>query len=260
MTLFLFADLFVKILSMSGRTLLIALIGAVFGLVVGFLLANSINRNELSRLRAENDRVKDERTTDSSASSKSTLTSDEIKAAFAQADQSPTNFEIQRNVGSSMYRYAAMTKDEKLIRQSVRILERAASLRPDDYEVRLTLGNAHFDVGYFASDNESLKKARESYARTLASKPDNVDVITDVGLTYFLQTPPDYERAVGEFQRSLQKDPKHEKTLRFLVEALIKQNKSPEASQYLERLRAVNPRNESIGELTSMLASAPPAG
>lgn len=245
---------------MNGRTLLIALIGAVSGLVVGFLLANSINRSELSRLRAEADRVKDESPADSSANSKSTLTGDEINATIAKADQSPTDFEIQRNVGVAMYRYAAMKKDEKLIRQSVRILERAASLRPDDYDVTLTLGNANFDVGYFAKDNQSLKKARESYARTLASKPDNVDVITDVGLTYFLQTPPDFERAVGEFRRSLESNPKHEKTLRFMVEALIKQNKAPEASQYLERLRAVNPQNESIGELTSMLASAPPAG
>ena len=245
---------------MNGRTLLIAVIAAVFGLVVGFLVANSINRNELSRLRAENDRSKNEGLADSGASSKSTLTSDEINATIAKADQSPTDFEIQRNVGIAIYRYAAMKQDEELIRRSVRILERAAALRPDDHDVALTLGNANFDVGYFAKDNEALKKARELYKRTLATNPGNVDVITDVGLTYFLQTPPDFEHAVGEFRRSLEKDPKHEKTLRFMVEALIKQNRSPEASQYLERLRMVNPQNESIGELTSLLANAPPAG
>ncbi|MEO6335014.1 MAG: tetratricopeptide repeat protein, partial [Pyrinomonadaceae bacterium] len=91
-------------------------------------------------------------------------------------------------------------------------------------------------------------------------KPENVDIRTDLGLTYFLQTPPDLVGALTEFKRALDKNPKHEKTLQFMVQTLIKQNKSDEAIEYLERLRAVNPNNESIGELTSLLSSPQPAG
>jgi hypothetical protein len=51
--------------------------------------------------------------------------------------------------------------------------------------------------------------------------------MTDLGLTYFLQTPPDYENAVAEFKKSLDKNPKHEKALQYIVQALARQNKSP---------------------------------
>ena len=246
--------------SMNGKTATYVLLAAICGIVAGFLFANSINRNELSVLRAENERFKTAAPTGSSQDSRSGLTDEEINNTIARADQSPNDFDIQRNVGVAIYRYGAMKQDEKLIRQAVGILDRALKLRPDDYDVILSLANANFDVGYFNKDNESLSKARDLYVKALAAKPENVDVRTDLGLTYFLQTPADYDGAVSEFRKALEKDSKHEKTLQFLVQTLIKQNKSTEASEYLDRLRAVNPQNQSIGELTSMLSGAQPAG
>ena len=244
---------------MNGKTAVFVIIAALSGLIAGFVLANSINRNELSVLRAENERFK-AGATGAGPAQEAGLTDEEINSTIARADQNPTDFDIQRNVGVAIYRYGAMKQDEKLIRQSVRVLERAASLRPDDYDVALSLGNALFDVGYFTKDNESLTKARTYYLKALAAKPENLDIRTDLGLTYFLQTPPDLAGAVTEFQKVLDKDPKHEKTLQFMVQTLIKQNKSTEASEHLERLRSVNPRNASIGELTSLLSTGQPAG
>jgi tetratricopeptide (TPR) repeat protein len=245
---------------MNGRTAVFVLIGALGGLVAGFLLANSINRNELSTLRAENDRYRSQGAQATGKDGKPELTNEEINATIAKADQSPNDFDTQRNVGVAIYRYGAMKQDEKLIRQSVRILERAVSLRPADYDALLSLANASFDVGYFSKDNDALTSARNYYGKALAIKPDNVDIRTDLGLTYFLQTPPDLDSAAGEFKKSLEKDPKHEKTLQFMVQTLIKQGKTSEASEYLERLRTVNPKNTSIGELTSLLSGAQPAG
>ena len=246
---------------MNGRTTFFIFIAAVLGLTAGFILANSINRNELSVLRAENERLKTEGGAGVNPDGKAgSLTEDEIDATIAKADQSPNNFDIQRNIGVAIYRYGAMKQDEKLIRQSVRILDRAAALRPDDFDVILSLANANFDVGYFSKDNDALAKARNFYSKALVSKPENVDIRTDLGLTYFLQNPPDLDNAVSEFKKSLDTNPKHEKTLQFMVQTLIQQNKSTEASEYLERLRAVNPKNESIGELTAMLSGTQPAG
>jgi tetratricopeptide (TPR) repeat protein len=245
---------------MSGRTGLIALIAALAGLTAGFLLANSINRSELSTLRAENERFKTERGPGANQDSKSDLTDEEISATIGRADKNPSDFETQKNIGVAIYRYGVIKKDEKLIRESVRILERAVSLRPDDYDVILSLGNASFDVGYFSKDNESLKKARDLYEKALARRPDNLDIRTDLGLTYFLETPSDLDNAVAEFQKVLEKNPKHEKTLQWMVQALIKQNKGPEAAEILEQLRAVNPKNESIGELTAMLSTSQQPG
>ena len=245
---------------MSAKTVWIILIAALAGAAAGFILANSINRSELSNLRAENERLKTATPGNSSGDAAADLSEDEINATVARADSNPGDFDTQRNVGVAIYRYGAMKQDEKLVRQAVKILERATKLRPDDYDVILSLGNAYFDVGYFGKDNEALVNARTFYGKALAAKPDNPDIMTDLGLTYFLQTPPDYDDAVTEFKKSLDKNPKHEKTLQFMVQTLIKQNKSSEASEYLERLRTVNPKNQSIGELTSMLSTSQPAG
>jgi len=245
---------------MSAKTVWIVLIASLAGAAVGFILANSINRSELSNLRAENERLKTTAPIKSPGDANSDLSEEEINATIAKADGNPGDFDTQRNVGVAIYRYGAMKQDEKVVRQSVKILERAIKLRPDDYDVILSLGNAFFDVGYFGKDNEALSNARTFYLKALAAKPDNPDIITDLGLTYFLQTPPDYDNAVTEFKKSLDKNPKHEKSLQFLVQTLIKQNKASEASEYLRQLRTVNPQNQSIEELNSMLTNSQRAG
>ena len=40
---------------------------------------------------------------------------------------------------------------------------------------------------------------------------------------FALRQPPDYDRAIAEFRRSLERDPRHEQTLQNLVFALTKQ-------------------------------------
>ena len=244
---------------MDGKNLVIALIAAVGGLVAGFLFSNSINRNEISSLRSENELLKNDPAAQAKRSD-TELTAEEIQATIQKADSSPEDFQTQKNVGIAIYRYSVMKQDRELLQHSIRLMDRAADLRADDYDINLSLGNAYFDVGYFNKDNEAFAKARQFYTKVLAVRPGNADVVVDVGLTYFLQTPPDYELALREFRRSLEIDPNHEKTLQFIVEALIKQNRSVDAAAYLERLRSVNPRNQSIAELTSMLANTQPAG
>ena len=129
------------------------------------------------------------------------------------------------------------------------------SLKPDDYDVTITLGNAHFDIGYFSKDNASLAKAREIYAKGLAVKPGDVDVQTDVGLTYFLLTPPDLPNAEREFKKSLERNPSHEKTLQLMIQTLAKQSKASEATEYLEQLRKLNPSSPALSELSGMIAN-----
>jgi tetratricopeptide (TPR) repeat protein len=83
-----------------------------------------------------------------------------------------------------------------------------------------------------------------------------VELITDLALTYYLQQPPDLEKAASQFERSLAKDPKHEKTLQFYIQTLIKQNKKEKASEELARLREANPKNPSLAELTELVNDA----
>lgn len=239
---------------MPRSAILISFLAVIVSFIGGFLLANALNRGELDSLRSENERLKTESSTVSKNAGGLTLTSEEIQAKIAEADENPQNFQFQKNLGIALYRYAAMKQDVELLKTTIPILSRATLLNSRDYDVIVALGNAHFDVGYFNKDNDSLTESRKAYSTALEQRPNDVKVRTDIGLTYFLQHPPDYISAVEEFQRSLAINPKHEKTLQFIVQALAKQNKTSEAARYVEQLRAANPNNSALPELTALIA------
>ena len=149
-----------------------------------------------------------------------------------------------------------MKQDAELLQKSIRLLERAASLDENDRAILVSLGNAYFDVGYYSKKNEGFEKAREAYRRALEIKPDDAEVRTDFGLTYFLHDPPDMDSAVMEFRKALEVDPRHIKTLQFVTQALVKQNKPGVAEEYLERLKKADPSDASIKELAALIQNA----
>jgi tetratricopeptide (TPR) repeat protein len=234
------------------------LISAIVGLVAfvgGFLLANNLNRSETERLRSELEAAKSSANSDSQ--SDASLSDDEINAKIAEAEDNAQNVQFQKGLGIALYRYGAMKQDASVIERSIPILERANRLDPKDADVLTALGNAHFDVGYYKKDNDAFVRSRTFYESASKIRPEDVELIADIGLTYYLQQPPDLERAAAEFARSLSKDRKHEKSLQFYIQTLVKQNKHEQASEQLAKLREVNPQNSSIGELAALINNAP---
>ena len=229
----------------TAGLLLLAILISFFG---GFYVANSLNKAELNLLRGEAGRVMTP-----SNEPEQTLSAEEIQQRLTQADANPNNLQFQKSLGLALYRYASMKQDTKLLSEVSRLLLRVYEKNPEDREVEITLGNLYFDIGYFQKDNENLKKAQQYYQNILAKTPEDVDVRTDYGLTYFLQKPADYDKAAAEFRKSLETDPKHEKTLRFLIQTLLKQEKMPEAESYLARLKEVNPNTESLSEIRVLM-------
>ena len=219
-------------------------------------MANAFNRSELNNLRAENERLKNSREDKNVDNSETALSDKEIRRKIAEADQNPANSAFQKNLGIALYRYATMKQDAELLTEAARLLNRAFENNRKDYDVVVTLGNIYFDIGYFNKENDKLQKAREFYEKALEQKPNDADVRTDFGLTYFLETPPQTERAILEFQESLKENPTNEKTLQILTQALLSQNKTEEADKHLAKLKEVNQNNPSISDLTSQLTEA----
>lgn len=240
---------------MPKRFVWLSLVAVILSFVGGFFLANSMNRRELDSLRADNERLRSSETQGSAPDGSLDLSTDEIRAKINEADQNPSNIQFQKNLGLALYRYASLKKDTELLTEAARLLERAAGLDPRDFDVLVGAGNANFDRAYFTKQNEPFSSAREYYERALQIRPSSSEVIADVGLTYLLQEPPDDARAVSELKKSLRIDPKNEKALEFIVQALNRQGKTDEAKQYLERLKGVNPQNESVKGLTDLTAT-----
>ncbi len=235
---------------MNTKVFWLSLIAVLLSFSGGFLLANALNRSEINNLRAENERNKNVQKDNDSDKSEIALSDEEISQRIAEADQNPTNFAFQKNLGTALYRYATMKQDADLLSEAARILTRVYDNDKKDYDVGVILGNVYFDVGYYKKDNEKFQNAREFYQKALERKPDDVDVRTDLGLTYFFATPPEFEKAISEFIKSLKENPKHEKTLQALTQALLSQNKLQEAEKYLAKLKEVNQNNPAISDLT----------
>jgi tetratricopeptide (TPR) repeat protein len=242
---------------MRQNTILLVIIAALGGFIAGFMLANSLNRSQsTSTGGGPSVTTTNAPPANTSNTDDQELTTSEIKAKIAEADKSPENFNYQKDLGKALYQYASMKQDISLLGDAARILERANNLQPKDPDVLVTLGNARFDIAYANKDTEGFVGARELYTKALELKPGDADISTDRALTYFFQDPPDYGKAVTELQKVSEANPKHERSLQFLVQAFVKQNKPADADKVLARLRGLNPKNKALVDLESQVADA----
>ncbi len=235
---------------------MISLIAVFLSFAGGFLLANALNRSDLNALKAENERLRNIQDEKLLTESETSSSDEEIRGKITEADQNPTNFDFQKNLGIALYRYATMKKDAEMMLDAARLLTRVYENDKKDYDVIVMLGNIFFDIGYFKKDNAKFVAAREFYQKALEQNPNDADVRTDLGLTYSLATPPEKESAIAEFQKSLKVNPRNEKALEALTEALLSENKTAEAENYLAKLKQVNENNPSVVDLTLQLAQA----
>jgi tetratricopeptide (TPR) repeat protein len=251
---------------MNSKSLWITIVAAVFSFVAGFYFANTFNRGELDTLRSENERLKASPQANSNQTPEQTLSDAEIRAKIEEADKNSGNFQFQKNLGLALYRYGTIKQDGKLLKDALRILQRADTLNGQDREIKITIGNTYFDIAYFdklkrsaTADviNKNFDDARKYYDQALSLKPDDVGVITDIGLTYFLEEPAEYKKAADELAKALKVDPNHERAIQFMVETKWRLGAIDEAAAYLEQLRTKFPGNPMIGELTSMITKSP---
>jgi tetratricopeptide (TPR) repeat protein len=182
------------------------------------------------------------------------MTPEEIKQKIQQADQDPSNIDFQKNLGMSLYLYAGMQKDVTLLPDAKRLMLRAYEKTPKDYNLLVALGNLNFDMGQSSKNDANLEEARRFYGQALEVKPKDIEIQTDIGSTYFLSNPPQYEKAIAEYRKSLLIDPAHERTLDNLTRTLIAMGKTAEAQESLAKIKKANASYQGLPELEKQLA------
>ena len=111
-----------------------------------------------------------------------------------------------------------------------------AQQNPNDAVTRVQLGNMYFDAGRF-------QEAAQWYEAALKITPKDVNVSTDLGISYYYMN--DADRALAQFEHSLQIDPTHAKTMLNvgIVRAFGKQDLKG-AAQAWEKVMTMAPNSE----------------
>jgi tetratricopeptide (TPR) repeat protein len=252
--------------SLNKRVLIAGALGVVFGFLAGFFLANGINREEQVKLRAELASARASAPAQGGGAGQSrppstpgggdsfpTLTDEQLKTAVAQADASPSDAEMQHKVGQSLYFYAWEKGNAQILPEVARVLKRAHTLDPKNYRTAVIAGDAHFLIATQSGDPKTLGEARRFYEAALAQKPDDAQVRTNLGRTYFFDKPSNPQRAIGEYRRALQSDPRQELPLQSLAAALIETGGLDEATRRLDELEKLNPSNTELAGLRTQL-------
>jgi len=229
------------------KNILFGIGGLIFGLIVGFLAANNINRGataQQTNVPAQtnapfpNQQAKSSDIKDKSAQGAMIPA---VAETLDKAKNEPNNFEAQTKAGDM---YAKIQRFDK----AVESYQQANRIDPNDYETIVKIGNSYFD-------SRDFEPAQKWYEQALAKKPEDINVRTDLGITFVEREKPDLDRAVKEFQTSLKTNPNHEPTLYNLGVAYFKKGDFDEAQKVLSRLEAVNPQGQLSERLKQILVN-----
>ena len=224
--------------------------GLVVGLVIGFMGANSLNRSQAGQIAqapagstsapAGNPNLPPDHPpigTTGADQPTSGAPSAQVTAAIDKAKQQPQNYEAQMTAADLYYQI-------QRFEDAAKFFEAASKLKPFETEPMIKAGNAYFD-------GEKYELAEKWYVQALQKNPKDINVRTDLGLTFFLRTPRDIDRAIKEYKTSLETDANHEITLQNLALAYTENGDKEALVKTLDRLKTVNPNNPVIKKAES---------
>jgi len=234
---------------MNKENVLFSIVGVLVGFIVGFIFANTANRAGLAPQAAsaasagqQVEGLPPGHPPVDPSQMQPKVDEATLREALKLADEQADNFAAQTNA-------ASVSAQAGRYDDAVRYFTRANQLRPGDYETLVALGNILFD-------SEKLVEAEKWYAAALAKKPQDVNVRTDMGLTFLLREPAQYERAIEEFKRSLEVEPDHPQTLQNLTVAYTRKGDLKAAEATLARLEAAAPQSPALAQLRSGIEKA----
>lgn len=227
---------------MTKDKIILAIICLFIGGIIGFVLANNLNRNAPPAVASnpvdtglpDPKLPPDHPAVGTNGGQTDGGALPQIAEAIEKARQNPTDFEAQMTAADLYYQI-------RRFEDAAKFYEQAGRLKPNEAEPIIKLGNSYFDA-------EKFELAEQWYQAALQQNPKDLNVRTDYALTFYLRSPRDLDRAIKEYLITLGMDPNHELTLQNLVVAYREKEDLENASKTLEVLKKVNPENPAVRE------------
>ncbi|MBK7598811.1 MAG: tetratricopeptide repeat protein [Acidobacteria bacterium] len=235
---------------MNKEKVIFGIIGLLAGLIIGYIGTNYINRTygaatpakavaQTAGSPAEGETPAGHPPLDPAAANTGG-SQGEVTAVIQKARNETSNFEAQMQAANL---YRQISRNE----QALEFLERAQKIKQDDFDLLVKLGDVNFDLSRF-------DQAEKWYQSALKLKPKDAVVRMDLGLTFYLRQPKNFDRAITEFKTALNDSPGNERVIQNLIQALIDKGDKAAAENYLGQLQKINPNNQAIGQFRSILA------
>ena len=152
---------------MTRDNLLFAIIGVLFGFIVGFIFASTMSQrqNAPAPLSSSSQMPADHPPLGASAPAPGNMQA-EVTAQLEKARSEPTNFEAQVKAAELYYQIQRYDP-------AIEFLLKANQLRPDDYQTVVALGLVNLDAGHY-------EVSEKWYRAALLKRSDDVRALAGV--------------------------------------------------------------------------------
>ncbi|MBA3515194.1 MAG: tetratricopeptide repeat protein [Pyrinomonadaceae bacterium] len=157
---------------MTRENLLFAIIGILFGFIVGFMFASTMSQRSapVEAGTADNRNLPANHPQVQSGDPKNPqLVFAEVQEAISKARKEPSNFEAQMKAAELFYQIQRYD-------QSIEFLLKANQIKPDSFEAVVALGRVNLDAEHYDT-------AEKWYKAALRKKPDDKRVLASLAFT-----------------------------------------------------------------------------
>ncbi|MBA2527738.1 MAG: tetratricopeptide repeat protein [Pyrinomonadaceae bacterium] len=157
---------------MTRENLLFAIIGILFGFIVGFMFASTMSQRSapVAASTADNRNLPANHPEVQSGDSKNPQqVFAEVQEAIGKARKEPNNFEAQMKAAELYYQIQRYD-------QAIEFLLKANQIKPDSFEAVVALGQVNLDAGHYDT-------AEKWYKTALMKKPDDKRVLASLAFT-----------------------------------------------------------------------------
>lgn len=188
---------------MNRENLLFAIIGILFGFIVGFMFASTMSQRSApvtpGAVAANGALPADHPPVGANAPANPQAMQAEVTASIEKARNEPKNFEAQVKAAELYYQIQRFD-------QSIEYLLKANQLRPDDFQTIVNLGLVNLDAGKYDA-------AEKWYRAAMVKKPDEVTVLAGLSAaTLGKGDAKAAEQAIAQLEKA---DPSNEDLPRF---------------------------------------------